>query len=185
MMVRKSQINKVIKIQYEQTFFCGKLEEYLVEEHENIDDIEEEELKYQDNNIIDVTTNPPATREFIEKWRQEKRFSWLEYDEKPEFAKCNLCCGLFKCTSRADVLKHIVVPKHNSAFKKHVLMGPAKSKIELLLEDEDLKPWFTVDHQGRPFCSCCQAFLRGGKKDLLRHSKTEKHMKYLVCPNRK
>lgn len=157
----------------------------MVEEHEG-EEIEEDEMEaYQEENMEEVASNPPATRENIERWRTEKRFSWLEYDEKPEFANCTLCCGLFKCTTRADVLKHIVVPKHNSAFKRHVLMGPAKSKIELLLEDEDLKPWFTVDEQGRPFCSPCQAFLRGGKKDLLRHSKTEKHLKFMISPNRK
>ncbi|KAL5273473.1 hypothetical protein ACFFRR_000297 [Megaselia abdita] len=68
--------------------------------------------------------------------------------------------------------------KRNSNPLRHV-----KTKLDLLLEDNDLKPWFTVE-SGQPFCSCCQAFLRGGKKDLMRHAKTEKHLKFLITPNK-
>lgn len=85
------------------------------------------------------------------------------------------------------MVKHEVLPRHQEAeakFKRDSNLRPVKTKLDSLLSDKDLKPWLTVDEQGQPFCSCCQAFLRGGKKDLLRHAKTEKHLKYLINPNR-
>lgn len=129
-----------------------------------------------------------ATHENIAKWRFEKGFStWLQHGDRPDFVRCSLCCILFKCLNKEDLIKHQVLPRHQDAesqFKKSASLQPVKTKMDMLLEDKDLKPWFTVDSQGQPFCSCCQAYLRGGKKDLMRHAKTEKHLKFLLHPNR-
>lgn len=145
-------------------------------------DAEQEVLQFHEPDML-------ATYENISQWRLDKRFSpWLQHgvSDKPDFVRCSLCCLLFKAISKDDLIRHTVFPRHQEAeaqFKKNATLTPAKTKLNVLLEDNDLKSWFTLDEHGNPFCSCCQAFLRGGKKDLLRHAKTEKHLKFLISPN--
>lgn len=152
--------------------------EHLIE-IQDISEAEQEVLHFQEQESDPMTTN-----DNVDLWRSiYKAFScWLEYGDRPQFVRCSMCCVSFKALTKDDLVQHSIQSKHQEIEAKFK-SSTTPTKLDLLLEDEDLRSWFTVDEHGQPFCSCCQAYLRGGKKDLLRHAKTEKHLKFLITPN--